>query len=430
MPQLTTDPPAARIWVAYSGGRDSVVLLHALAQCRPRLSAPLHAVHVDHGLLPDAVAWGEHCARQCRQLGIPLRRISVDARARRGESPEAAAREARYAAFAELLGEGELLLTAHHRDDQGETLLLQLMRGSGTRGLAAMPSRLALGRGTLLRPLLDYTRAELAVWADAQRLAWIEDPSNRDQALDRNFLRHSVLPLLERRWPAVEANLARAAGHQQDASELLDQLAAQDLSGVAEGGGAQLRIAALADLSPARLRNLLRFWLRRRGLRPPPARVLQRVLDELIPAGGDRNPLVHWPGGELRRYRGRIYALSPVAEPDPKAQHWDLRTPLPFVDGLLTARRVAGDGLRASLCEHGVTVTSRCGGERCRPAGKGHHQQLKKLMQQAGIPPWERPRLPMIIIDGKLVQAVGLCLGDEWAAGPKEEGILIQFSDR
>jgi tRNA(Ile)-lysidine synthase len=420
--------PPSGLLIAYSGGRDSTVLLYALAQCREGLPLPLRAVHIDHGLQAAAAAWGDHCAEQCQGLGLPLQRLMVDARPRQGESPEAAAREARYAALRELVGEQECVLSAHHRDDQGETLMLQLLRGSGPRGLAAMPGHLPLGRGHLLRPLLGFTRAELAAWALEQGLDWIEDPSNQDQDLDRNFLRHQVLPLLESRWPAVERTLARAANHQQDSVELLDVLAAEDLARVGDGETGTLYAAGLAALSPARARNLLRYWLRRHGLRPPAAVVLERVLLELLPAAGDRNPVVHWHGGEVRRFRGRVYALRPQGLlTSPEERHWDLVRPLTFVGGLLNATRVRGRGLRASACTDGVWVGSRQGGEACRPLGQTHRRRLKELIRQAGIPPWERERLALVHIDGCLVQVVGLCIDGEWVAGPGEDGVLIEL---
>jgi tRNA(Ile)-lysidine synthase len=406
---------------------DSTVLLHALAAIRAELPVSPTAVHVDHGLQAEAMAWGDHCEAECARLGIALTRLAVDARPRRGESPEAAAREARYTAIAGVLQEGEWLLTAHHRDDQGETLLLQLLRGSGPRGLAAMPTRLPLGRGGLLRPLLSFNRAELADWATSQRLAWVEDPSNCEIAADRNFLRQRVLPLLQARWPALERTLSRAAAHQQDASELLDALAATDLDQAGSGDG-QLRADALLVLSPARCRNLLRFWLRTQRLRPPSAVVLQRVLDEMLAAAADRNPLVHWHGGEIRRYRGLLYAMQPRAAQPPQPDcDWDLQQPLAFAGGWLCASLEMGRGLRADACAGGVTIGSRVGGERCRPAGQGHSRSLKALLQQAGVPPWQRQRVALVRVDGELLQAVGLCVAAGWEAGAGECGVLIEW---
>ena len=428
---LTGIDASAGLRVAYSGGMDSAVLLHVLAQLRDQLPGPLTAVHVDHGLQAEAAGWAEHCEHQCKRLGIPLARLSVDARPRRGESPEAAAREARYAAFAELLVAGELLLTAHHRDDQGETLLIQLLRGSGPRGLSAMPVQATLGCGTLLRPLLPFTRAELTDWAEQQGLRWIEDPSNRDLSLDRNFLRHQVMPLLASRWPTVERTLARAAGHQQDASELLDALAQSDLADVVDPGRDCLRADALQALCDgaglARGRSLLRYWLRGHGLRPPAAVVLERVFTEMLPAGADRNPVVHWHGGEIRRYRGGLYALEPSG-PDlsvDQARDWGLQGPLAFAGGQLSVTAVVGQGLRASACVNGVRVGVRGGGECCRP--QRHRRSLKRLLQAAGIPPWRRQQLPLLSIDGELVQVVGLCIDQQWAAAPGEPGLLVCF---
>ena len=416
------------LWVAFSGGMDSTVLLHALARLRGRLRGTLRAVHVDHGLQADARAWTAHCTAVCDGLEVPMRVLSVDARSAAGESREAAAREVRYGALSALLGADDVLLTAQHQDDQAETLLLQLLRGSGPRGLSAMPDWLPLGRGRLLRPLLGFTRVELAAWADSEGLRWVEDPSNRDQSLDRNFLRHSVLPLLSSRWPTVERTLARAAGHQQDASELLDVLAAADLQAALGADGSTLRATALQALSAARGRNLLRYWLRRQRLRPPAAVVLERVLKELLPARPERNPVVHWHGAEIRRYRGQLYALALPRPPLPTLPcDWDLQVPLPFAGGVLLATTQRGQGLRRDALVHGVRVELRRGGERCRPLGQPHRRRLKQLLQQSGLPPWCRERLALLYVGDALVQVVGVCIDAGWAAGADQSGVLVSF---
>jgi tRNA(Ile)-lysidine synthase len=306
------------VCVAYSGGLDSHVLLHALSGLRAATGLTLRAVHVDHGLHPQSAAWAEHCRRVCAALDVVCRveRVQV---ARDGDGLEAAARRARYAALAAGLGAGETLFTAHQRDDQAETLLLQLFRGAGVQGLKAMPASQAFGAGRLVRPLLDYSRASLLAYARAQGLRWIDDSSNVDTALTRNYLRHRVLPDVRARWPGVDAALARTARHAAEAAALLDALAETDLAACrhpaicAEG----LSVPALRALDPARRRNLLRYWLRRRGFHPPQTRHLKEVEAALShdPASGQAR--IAWPGAELWRYRDTLCVMPPRPRPDP-----------------------------------------------------------------------------------------------------------------
>jgi tRNA(Ile)-lysidine synthase len=310
---LAGQNPPPSIAIAYSGGRDSSVLLHAAAGLqRAGRTGPLRALHVDHGLHPDAPRWRDHCAAHCTRLGVAFDTVSVDARPASGESPEAAARTARYTALAGLLRPGEWLLTAHHRDDQAETLLLQLLRGAGIAGLAAMPARTPFAGGWLARPLLDLGRNDLAAYAARHALEWCEDPGNAAVEHDRNYLRHAVLPRLEERWPAVAQCLGRSAAHCAEAAGLLDELAAGDLAAAGVlPGTSTLPLTALRALPSARRRLLLRHWLAGLGLPLPGRRVLARVETEMLGAAPDRNPCIAWPGAELRRYRDLLHARRP-----------------------------------------------------------------------------------------------------------------------
>ncbi|MGE5155518.1 MAG: tRNA lysidine(34) synthetase TilS, partial [Bdellovibrio bacteriovorus] len=300
-----------RLWIAFSGGLDSACLLHAASTVRQRLPGPLGAVHVDHGLHADSPRWSEHCRQVCDTLGVPLviRRVAVDRAP--GKSLEAAARAARYGALADRLGPGELLLTAHHQDDQAETLLLALLRGSGPEGLAAMPLVSDLGPGRLVRPLLGVPRAALEAYARDQGLSWVEDPSNRVLAFDRNFLRRCVLPILRERWPAASATLSRSAAHCAEALELVEAAAEDTLRGLAGSRFGTLSLPALGRLEPPRARAALRLWLKRLGLPRPDRAHLGRILTEVLPARADANPLVAWCGCEVRRYRGDLIAQKP-----------------------------------------------------------------------------------------------------------------------
>jgi len=416
-------------WIGFSGGCDSSVLLHALSRLRP-LSVELRALHVNHRLHPDASAWAEHCRRFAAARGIPFRLIEVDAVPGPGESPEARAREARYAAFAEVLAAGDHLLLAHHRDDQAETVLLRLLRGAGPEGLAGMPVTRPLGAGQLYRPLLDFTRADLQAWARREGLEWIEDPTNAGTDPDRNFLRHEILPRLRSRWPAADAALARAARLQREAADELARQAAADWASLAETQPDRIAVAPLRALPAARQRRLLRYWIGRINARPlPDARHLQRLLDEVLTAAPDAMPEVRWRGARIRRHDGRLWLLPETPPATPPMQPWDLRQPLLLGDGrCLEVREITGEGLRADLRgREDIRIDFRRGGERLRPAGRGErHHALKKLLQEWRVPPWERARLPLLYVGEAIAAVPGYCVCAPFAARAGEAGLVIR----
>lgn len=421
---LAAYPQIRHFIVGYSGGMDSHVLLHLLAmQCESGPDRTVEAVYIDHGLQAASVNWGEHCARVCYALNIPFRIVRVNAHPALGESPEASARSARYAALAAELTPDAALLTAHHLDDQAETLLLQLLRGAGPHGLAAMPTLARLGQGWLLRPLLNTDRAELRAYAHAHNLHWIEDASNIDTDFDRNYLRHRILPLLQERWPAVNRVLARSARLCAEAADWLDEQADRDFAVVVTTRLEALSIPALRELNEFRQRNVLRRWLRKIGLPVPDARQLQRILHDVLTAARDRQPCIRWPGGEVRRYRDQLYAMPSLA-PHNGRQAFVWRSDsqgYPLLElpglGMLQLQETVGAGLRPEvLTGAALEVRFRRGGERFRPVGRQHSQELKKLLQGAGIPPWQRERLPLLYRDGALLAVVGLGIAAEYAA--------------
>lgn len=428
--RLQQQPRPAAYVVAYSGGLDSHVLLDALVRLRVRHGVPVSAVHVNHGLLPAADDWQTHCAAVCHALCVTVTMLNVNARAAHGESPEAAARAARYRALADWLPAGHCLLTAQHQDDQAETVLLQLLRGSGVHGLAAMPEYSTLGAGHLMRPLLPVTRKQLQQYAEQQQLRWIEDPSNTDTAFTRNFLRHAVMDRLRARWPRVSDSLSRTAANMADAAYLLDELADADLA-LLEQDDHTLEIAALRTWSPARQRNVLRCWLRRHTGAVPSRAVLSRVIHDLLQCRPDAGPCVRWAALELRRYRSRLYLLRQLDAGDTaQVLHWSLDVPLqlPGSGGELRAVPVTGRGIRqAVLTDAGVEVRWRQGGERCRPGGRGHHHALKKLLQEASVPPWQRSLIPLIYVNGELAAVPGLWVCEPFQAHAGEPGLQVQW---
>ncbi len=430
--RLEQFPAVRRYWVAYSGGCDSHVLLHALVALRSRLvGVTLCALHVNHELHPQASAWSAHCQAVCDALEVPLTQISVDARGVKGESPEAAARAARYRAFAGILEKDDGLLLAHHRDDQAETLLLQLLRGGGPRGLAGMPQWRKFAAGWLGRPLLAFSRQSLCDYARAEGLQWIDDPSNFDTEFDRNYLRQTILPMLRQRWPSVGATLARAAGHQAEAAALLTQVAERDWQRCRGESRDTLRITPFMRLLKAERQNLLRYWINDiNGLQVPDSRRLTRIQTELIPAAADAQPSIRWPGGEVRRYAGQLYLLRAAPNASSGPLVWDLKQTLPLHNGQqLLMKRKTGQGLKASLSgAPNLTIRFRQGGERCRPAGRGHRHRLKKLMQEWQVPPWQRDSVPLLYVGEEIAAVVGYCVCEPYQAEADEEGVVL-FTD-
>ncbi|MBX9756459.1 MAG: tRNA lysidine(34) synthetase TilS [Pseudomonadaceae bacterium] len=385
---------SAPAWtVAFSGGLDSTVLLHLLAGLAQREQLPpLRAIHIQHGLQAAALAWPAHCQRVCAALKVPL--LQRDVQVQPGASLEQAARDARYADFAELLGADEVLLTAQHRDDQAETLLFRLLRGAGARGLAAMPSSRPLGAGHLVRPLLAVSRVELENYARANGLDWVEDPSNCDERFSRNYLRRQVLPLLTQRWPQALASMARSAAHLREAQALLDELAQADLAAIDEAAPfawlplPSLPMAPLLTLSAARQRNLLRHWLA--PLTPLPDSDHWAGWTSLVNAAVDAAPVWRLARGELRRADGRLWWLSGP---------W-LQSLQPIDLPLMAAKQLSlpGNGhvyLLGQAPEGALQVRYREGGDVLRLAGRGR-RDLKRLLNEAGVPAFLRCRLPLL----------------------------------
>ncbi len=420
-------PRPARYLVGYSGGLDSTVLLHLLASLKHRLPAPLSAVHVDHALQAESTAWARHCRDQCAGLGVPFSAVRVDARAKPGESPEAAARQARYAAIERLAGKDAMLLTAHHRDDQAETLLLQLLRGSGVEGLAAMPLVRPLGQGWHARPLLGVRREAIRAWAEARGLRWIEDPSNQQSKADRNFLRHQVIPQIELRWPGAVDSMARSAAHCADAAAAVRGLAEQDLDDLSVAG--RLRLSGLRALPAPRAREVLRHWLRVQQAPPLSARRLAEALRQLCDARADAQVRVAWAGTEIRRFADQAWLLRPTQDKgDTAALDWT-GDELRLAPGLGRVRRYkAPGGISPQAWSAGrVRVAYRSSGFRCRPAGRRGSRSFKKLAQEFGIPPWQRKIIPVVLIDDRPAAVANCCVCEPFAVGRDQLGWSVEW---
>ncbi|MBI1732870.1 MAG: tRNA lysidine(34) synthetase TilS [Gammaproteobacteria bacterium] len=424
-------PAAPACRVAFSGGLDSTVLLHALCALREALPGRLSAIHINHGLHARAGDWDLYCRAVCGEWGIGFESFAVDARPIRGRSPEDLARELRYARLKEHLRAGEIVLTAHNQDDQAETLLLQLCRGAGPAGLSGMPPLRPFGAGFHARPLLGWPRAALARYAAGHDLRWVEDSSNTDPAFDRNFIRQELMLALRARWPGIGATLSRAAQVQAEAQAILQETAESDLARCRGAEPHRLPLDQLKALTAPRQSNLLRCWLASLSM-PLPARThLDSVRAQLLASRRDTLAKVSWPGAEVRRFQDELWAFAPLPPRDARGSTtWCLGAPLTLAHGTLSARLVQGRGLRRSALENdSVDVRYRRGGESILPAGDRHHRSLKKLLQQAHVPPWLRYRLPLLYSGDLLVAVADLWVDASVAAVPADAGWEFQWRD-
>ena len=428
---LETLPGQKQFLIAYSGGLDSHVLLH-LAACLGKESGyGIRAVHVNHNIQRGSRDWAGHCRSTCRDLDVALEVVEVHADRPGKESPESWARHKRYEAIGNMMAEGEILLTAHHRDDQLETLLLRLFRGSGVMGLASMRAVRPFGRGLHARPLLQHTREQLSAYAGNNNLNWVEDPSNADTRLDRNFVRHEVIPVIKNRWPSVDLPVTRAIQVFSETQELLEDVARQDLLNCVTENPDVVAVDLLQQLSIPRQKNLVRYWSRTLDLPSPDSRSVSRIVSEAIPARHDSNAQVRWKGAELHRYGNYIQLIAPPGEFDRSAiRVWDFKGPCRLDFGELTA--VEGDdggGLKRGLCDGArVAVRYRNGGEKIRLPGRTCRHKLKKLFQETATPPWLRARAPLIFVGDRLAMVAGFWTDADFVAAPGEPSWIITWN--
>jgi len=411
-----------RVSAAVSGGVDSVVLLHVLRDLSRERAFELSAVHVHHGLSPNADEWARFVARICRKLRVPL--VTKRARVTRGgKGLEAAAREARYAAFGTL--PVDAIALAHHLDDQAETVLLRLLRGAGVRGASGM-QYISGGKGragprVFLRPFLGVPREAIVAYARAHRLEWVEDESNGDDAITRNFVRLRVGPVLAQRFPRWREALARAASHFRDAERVL---------GAATRGAERLSAADLRAAEPAAARLMLRDYLAAQGLDAPSARKLGEMLRQISAAAPGANVALRHQGMMLRVYRGVLSVVRESSDARPAAVCWrgERSIALPGFGGELRFRRVRGEGIDPKQLDgRRVTVRARSGGERLQIDARRPRRSLKNLFQEAGIPPWARERLPLVFCDDQLVWVPGIGVASSYRVRPPAIGVLPEW---
>lgn len=389
------------ILIGFSGGLDSTVLLHQLVRLRPILNLQLRAIHIHHGISPKANSWLQHCQKICEQLDVPIvfQHVQLE---NNGQGIEAEARYARYQVFQEKLQSKEVLVTAHHLDDQCETLLLALKRGSGPMGLAAMPFRRTFGDSYHFRPLLTHSREQLEYYAQQHRLAWIEDESNQDQRFDRNFLRQAILPQLKQRWPQFAETTARSAALCGEQEALLDELLKPDLQAVITAEAA-LSINALSNMTSLKRAALIRRWLTRCQAPLPSRDLVQRIWSEVALSRHDASPKLKLGEGWIRRYQQHLSWVREFQGQRKTQLVWqDWSVPLVLPDQLgtlrLTDHRISTSSLpyirRPNLDEQ-VSIRFTIKGK-VAVVGRDRSRELKKLWQEFGVPPWWRENTPIL----------------------------------
>lgn len=450
---------ATKYYLAFSGGLDSTVLLHLLANSH--LKQSITAIHINHHLSVNADIWENHCNKICQQWGIAYQSFSVNAKPKNGESPEEAARIARYNALSTCIYSEDCLLTAHHQNDQAETVLLQLLRGGGIRGIAAMPAIKSFAKGFLIRPLLNITRVALLTYAQHHRLSWIDDESNLIQKYDRNYLRNTVLPVLTERWPHVNELLSKLAQQCAEDSHLLTELAKQDMESIAvtlnvaqdnffqekslrDLGKSlsptlsvnpqkkkKLLMSSLMCLSEARQRNVLRYWLHKECGLSPSRNLLQQIQQSILLAKQDAQPKIKFKQFVIARYDAQLVILDSVIENQllDEVTWVNLKTPcvLPASLGVLSANWVTLHTTPILQIPQNaqLTIKFRMGGERFHPQGRQGSHPLKKLFQEWGVPVWERNRIPLLYWNEELIAVGDFAIADKYVAAKDQAGIKI-----
>ncbi|MBS0288468.1 MAG: tRNA lysidine(34) synthetase TilS [Proteobacteria bacterium] len=412
--------------VAYSGGRDSHVLLHALVQIRQQRNIQLSAIHINHGLQKASSDWATHCQQICFEFQVPIKVVSLKLKIPAGSSLEEVARQARYQQFALLLKKQDTLFSAHHQDDQAETFLLQLLRGSGIKGLGAIAPIKPLGEGRLARPLLEISREQIASYALQNQLKWVEDPSNHELQFRRNYMRHQVLPLLKNMNPNIEACISRSAQHCQQAHSLLDTYLLKDTLNCLATSNNTLKVTALQAHCAQKQPFILRFWFNMNGVTLPSLRKCQDILKQMLTAKRDANPCVFFGDWQIRRYQGVIYVdLKDEQARFKQIQYWDLN-PIQLKDGhIWQARLVKGAGIqKAKFLTQKLAISYRQGGERYKQ--NGQTKSLKKLLQTYQIPPWQRQSIPLFYQGDELLAVGSILICQEQVTLAEEQGWVIE----
>ena len=422
-------PKTEKIFIAYSGGVDSHVLLH-LSALTEELKSKITAIYINHGLQAETDEWAEHCQTVAEDLGVKFKCLNVNVQKTAGKSLEELAREARYQAFKTLLGGHDVVLLAQHREDQMETVLLQLFRGAGVQGLSGMPVAISFGQGFMCRPFLDIAKQEIDNYAAGSKLSWVEDPSNKSDDFDRNFLRNQIVPQLKQKWPALDKTIARSARHCANAHRLSESLAKELFTQIVDNADQTLNIVQLLELDANRQYLVIRQWFKDNQLRMPAEKIMQGIVNEVIKAKESGNPEIRGQGYCIKRYRNKLFCLkSSDIDKESCEQHWTENTKqLELNDGSKLIISESAEGIQEAVWKKAkVTVKFRQGTEKIRLPGRVGSHTLKKLYQEKSIPPWQRSNIPLIYLDGNLVAVADLWVSADYFSHTKEPCYQIDW---
>ena len=426
----------SRIAVAFSGGLDSSVLLHSLVSI-PEFKEKVFAIHVNHGLSPNSKSWIKHCDKFCSGLGVNFIPLTIELE--NSKTNENILRKARYEALFSCLKQGDVLCTAHHQDDHIETILFRILRGTGIKGLAGIEKYSQMEGIDLIRPLISYSKKDLLDYADKFEVNWIEDESNEDLSISRNFIRKKVIPNLKNdNWPEYKNSISYLSSKAKEANEILDEIAYLDLKLCASESLDRLSILKIKELSHARAMNVLFTWLGINTHLGVSNKITDQVYKSIVLASENSNPVVTFgKKGEsgsfqIRRFNNFLRHL-PLTETETlsnkKVWKWNTNNPLELPTGTLSMQLSLGKGISTQLTEPGISIKGRIGGERCKPEGRSKSQKLKKLFQEYRVPPWVRDRIPLVYVGDQLAAVSDLWVCEEFVAKKDERGIVLSWAD-
>ena len=426
----------SRMAVAFSGGLDSSVLLHSLVSI-PEFKEKVFAIHVNHGLSPNSKSWIKHCDKFCSGLGVNFIPLTIELE--NSKTNENILRQARYEALFSCLEKGDVLCTAHHQDDHIETILFRILRGTGIKGLAGIEKYSQIEGIDLIRPLISYSKKDLLDYGNKFNVNWIEDESNEDLSISRNFIRKKVIPNLKNdNWPEYKNSISYLSSKAKEANEILDEIAFLDLKRCASESLDRLSILKIKELSHARAMNVLFTWLGINTHLGVSNKITDQVYKSIVLASENSNPVVTFgKRGEsgsfqIRRFNNFLRHL-PLTETETlsnqKVWKWNTNNPLELPTGTLSMQLSLGKGISTQLTEPGISIKGRIGGERCKPEGRSKSQKLKKLFQEYRVPPWVRDRIPLVYVGDQLAAVSDLWVCEEFVAKKDERGIVLSWAD-
>ena len=413
--------------IALSGGVDSMVLLDLLLKAK-RSSDVIKAIHINHNLHESSKEWVDFAKDACKKYKLPLIIESINPK-QEGFGLEADAREQRYKKFKEIILDNECLLTAHHLDDQIETTLFRIFRGTGLDGLRSIRKKAKFGKGLLCRPLINIPREAIEQYAKLNDIKWIEDPSNKNIDFDRNYLRNNIVPSIKKRWPNAQKTITRLSSLAENNQKLLHELAKEDIGEIEKFN--VLDIGILSNKSSLRINNIFRFMILKNKMGIPSLKVLENGIETLINAKSD-SPIITWDGFSIRRYKNTLYFFNPDLKQDeirPLKMKWfiDQTINLGGNRGSIQARFIKGQGIALNKCPKSLEIKYRKGGEQIKPSGHKITKSLKNLFQENNVLPWVRDQIPLVCLGEDIISVGDLWFNQDYKAKEQEDGFLVYW---